>query len=239
MSGGRVYAAISAITADIARTGIAKSSVNTAEQYAYRSIDDVCAKLAPLLAQHRLCILPRVLERSCEEVTSSDGSVLLRVALRVAFDLVSARDGSSHVIETYGEAVDGGDKATAKAMSGAYKHAVLQTFCVPVQGSDDAEATTHRLKAGTDTVPDPVQGWQQWSLDVQDLVRGCETCEALDRVQNTYKPQLRAAAKRQPDLYASIGEIIQARRRALAPETPALQAKRRSGANQAAELADA
>ena len=46
--------------------------------------------------------------------------------------LISVEDGSSHKVEAYGEALDGGDKATAKAMSAAYKSAMVQTFCIPV-----------------------------------------------------------------------------------------------------------
>ena len=44
----------------------------------------------------------------------------VNVLLRVAFDLVSVEDGSVHTVEAYGEALDEGDKGTAKAMSAAY-----------------------------------------------------------------------------------------------------------------------
>jgi hypothetical protein len=176
-------------------------------------------RLSPLLARHRLCILPRVLERtSCERRGASahpGETLLLSVTLKVAFDIVSARDGSANTIEAYGEALDAGDKATSKAMSAAFKYAVLQAFCVPVQGSEDADASSYRLKAG-DEQPDPDQGWEQWSRDIRDMVRICETPEALDRVQSTYRAQLRAASKRRPELYAAIGDAIGARRQVLA-----------------------
>lgn len=218
MSAPRIYAAIAAITSELARAGIGKTQVNRAEQYAYRGIDEVCNRLAPLLAKHRVCILPRVLERTCEERTASEGMLLTSVALRVAFDFVSARDASVHVVETFGEALDGGDKATAKAMSAAYKQAVLQAFCIPVQGSDDTDAATYRVKASTAEVPDPDQGWEQWALDIQDMIRICESPEALDRVQSTYRASLRAASKRQPAIYAAIGTAMLARRQGLSPQ---------------------
>ena len=105
-----------------------------------------------------------------------------------------------------------------KAMSAAFKYAILQTFCIPVQGSEDADATTHRLKAG-DAQSDPVQGWEQWSLDIQDMIRICESNEALDKVQSTYRGALRAASKRRPELYTAIGEAVRGRRQALAPSS--------------------
>lgn len=56
-----VYRAIHAISAAFSKVGIAKTHTNLRDQYSYRSIDDVLAKLAPLLVKNRLCILPRVL----------------------------------------------------------------------------------------------------------------------------------------------------------------------------------
>src|SRR5690606_19364534 len=44
-----------------------------------------------------------------------------------------------------GEAMDSADKATNKAMSAAYKYAAFQTFCIPTEGDNDADATTHEV----------------------------------------------------------------------------------------------
>ena len=52
--------------------GIAKSRFNQADDYKYRSIDDVLDRLAPLLAKHRLCVLPRVRERQTTERSGDD-----------------------------------------------------------------------------------------------------------------------------------------------------------------------
>lgn len=217
MSAPRVYAAISAITAELAETGIAKAHVNARDQYSYRSIDDVTQCLAPLLAKHRLCILPRVLERAAEERRGLGDMLLISVSVRVAFDFVSGRDGSTHTIEAYGESLDNGDKGTSKAITAAFKQAVLQAFCVPIAGNDDADAVTHRLVAQKE-VPDPDQGWDQWAFDIQDMIRICETTEAVDRVQATYRSVFQAASKRRPDIYKAIGQVIQARRQLVAPK---------------------
>ena len=50
MSAPSVYAAINAVSAELAEHGIAKSHVNEADDYKYRSIDDLLDRLAPLLA---------------------------------------------------------------------------------------------------------------------------------------------------------------------------------------------
>lgn len=218
----RVYEAITAITAELAQSGIAKAQVNADERYAFRGIDDVSKALAPLLARHKLCVLPRVLERTCVERQGASSTVLISVNLRVAFDFVSARDGSSHAVEAWGEALDGGDKATAKAMTSAYKHAMLQAFCIPVEGLEDADVRSHQLKPDLEQ-PDPVQGWDQWSQDLQDMIRLCETTEAIDRVQNTYRAMLRSASKRRPDVFSSIGKAMGDRRKALNTQPPSIK----------------
>lgn len=240
MSAPRVYAAISAVTAELASSGIAKRHVNSEEHYAYRGIDDVMTRLAPLLARHRLCILPRVLERIACERRGAGNELLVNVALKVAFDFVSARDGSCHTVEACGEALDNGDKATSKAMSAAFKQAVLQAFCIPVEASEDADATTHRLKAHAEP-PDPDQGWEQWSRDMADMIGICESSEALERVQHTYRALLRAASKRRPDVYAAIGEAMRTRREALRPALPPASAShpQRKGNGKVEEVAHA
>jgi ERF superfamily protein len=141
MAAPSVYAAINAVSAELAKSGIAKSHVNQADDYKYRSIDDLLDRLAPLLANHKLCVLPRVIERELVERRDEGLRLLFHVALKVAFTLTSVEDGSSHLIEAYGEALDPSDKATAKAMSAAYKSAMIQAFCIPLAGSEELWST--------------------------------------------------------------------------------------------------
>lgn len=139
---GKVYEAIAAVTADMAKEGIAKGRRNQQQGYQFRGIDDVYNALSPVLAKHKLCILPRVTERVVQERETQRGGVLFYVTVRVEFDFVSAEDGSVHTVCTYGEAMDAADKATNKAMSAAYKYAAFQTFCIPTEADNDADATT-------------------------------------------------------------------------------------------------
>lgn len=147
-----VYKAIAAIQGELAKTGIAKEGENTQQNYKFRGIDQVYGALSPLLAKHGLCILPRIIERDMHErVTvkewqgSRKESVLFYVTVTAEFDFVSTKDGSCHVVRTYGEAMDSGDKATNKAMSAAYKYAAFMAFAIPTEGDNDADATTHEV----------------------------------------------------------------------------------------------
>lgn len=142
----KVYQAINAVQAELCKIGIAKSSTNTqGATYKFRGIDAVYNVLSSIMAQNGLVIVPRMLGRTCEERTSKSGGALFYVTVEAEFDLVSAEDGSKHTARTFGEAMDSGDKATNKAMSAAYKYMAFQTFAIPTEGDNDADAHTHEV----------------------------------------------------------------------------------------------
>lgn len=143
----KVYEKIAAITAELSKVGISKDSKNQSQGYKFRGIDQVYGALSPLLAKHGLCILPRVTTREVVERQNRQGGALFYVTLTVEFDFVAAEDGSKHTVVTIGEAMDSGDKASNKAMSAAYKYAAFQAFCIPTEGDNDADATTHEVAA--------------------------------------------------------------------------------------------
>lgn len=151
----KVYEAINKVQAALAKEGIGKDRKNAAQGYSFRGIDDVYNALSPLLAQHGLCILPRMLSREVVERESAKGAALFYVTVSAEFDFVAAEDGSKHTVKTYGEAMDSGDKATNKAMSAAYKYAAMQAFAIPTEGDHDTETQTHEVKAKA--YPSPVK----------------------------------------------------------------------------------
>lgn len=182
----KVYQAINAVQRALSKTGITKDRTNTqGSGYKFRGIDDVYNAIAPLLAEHGLCILPRVLSRSCEERQSKNGGALFYVTVEAEFDFVSAEDGSKHTVKTFGEAMDSGDKATNKAMSAAYKYAAFQAFSIPTESDNDADAHTHEV-AGKRTKVTPTAG-------------------ASDHLSQADKTWLEESAKRTDDAFQSKG----------------------------------
>ena len=182
-----VYTAITAIIADLAREGIGKTKKNEQQGYRFRGIDQFFNALAPLLAQHKLCVLPRCLSREMHERQNQKGTTLFYVTVAVEFDFVSSIDGSMHKVGPfYGEAMDSGDKATNKAMSAAFKYAVMESFCVPVEGqqldadaespepiSDEAVAARQVLEAAAKEGKDKLRAaWQVMPADVRTALKG-------------------------------------------------------------------
>lgn len=141
-----VYKSISAVQDELAQIGISKSSKNQQQGFMFRGIDAVYNTLSPLLAKHKLCILPRCVSRESTERATKNGGVLFYVVVLAEFDFVSAADGSKHTVSMYGEAMDSGDKATNKAMSIAYKYAAFQAFCIPTEETAiDPDGEVHQV----------------------------------------------------------------------------------------------
>lgn len=149
----KVYAAIVAVMADMAKEGISKDRKNQAQGYNFRGIDDVYNALSGVMSRHGLVMLPRCITRHEEERESAKGGRMGYVTVEAEFDLVCAADGSMHTIRTFGEAMDSADKATNKAMSAAYKYAAMQAFCIPTEGDNDADAYTPEVKPKQSPAP--------------------------------------------------------------------------------------
>lgn len=130
-----IYQAINAVMKEIGAVG--KNNKNREQNYAYRGIDDVMTALAPAMQAHEIFVVPEVLEQTREE---RDGkrSRLLYSIVKVKYTFF-ASDGSSVTAVVMGEGMDSGDKATNKAMSAAFKYALLQTFCIPTSEMIDSE----------------------------------------------------------------------------------------------------
>lgn len=138
-----VYKSIAKIAGMLAKEGIAKGKKNLQQGYAFRGIDDIYNTISRMLSDEGLVIIPRVISRQFREAMTKTGGVLFYVVVQVEYDFVSAQDGSMHTASLFGEAMDSADKATNKALSAAYKYLCLQTFCIPTEGDNDSDATTH------------------------------------------------------------------------------------------------
>lgn len=185
-----VYKAINRVQAALTKTGITKDRKNQQQGYNFRGIDDVYNVLSPLLAEHGLCILPRMIARQIVERQTQKGGVLFYVTVEAEFDFVCAEDGTSHTVRTFGEAMDSGDKATNKAMSAAYKYAAFQAFAIPTEGDNDADAHTHQIVPSRHSpVPDihlPQERKEAMEDMTTDIVIAFEEGRELDCIELYY-----------------------------------------------------
>lgn len=144
----KVHQCINEVAKKLAVEGISKDRKNTQQGYQFRGIDDVYNAIAPILAEVGLIIVPSYTQRDVVERRTQKDTALFYVTVCGSYKLISAHDGSE--VEAgpfFGEAMDSADKATNKAMSAAYKYMAMQVFAIPTEGDNDADATTHVVKA--------------------------------------------------------------------------------------------
>lgn len=134
-----IYESITAIMQDVGAIG--KDKKNQQQGFSYRGIDDVLNHMQPLLAKHKVFVMPEVLEQTREERQTSRGGNLIYSICKIKFTFC-AEDGSSVAAITIGEGMDNGDKASNKAMSAAFKYALFQVFCIPTEEMKDSDAET-------------------------------------------------------------------------------------------------
>lgn len=178
MAEKNIYAAINAVMQEVGAVG--KNKQNKEQKYVYRGIDDVMTALAPAMQKNGVFVTPRIIDSHREEKEGRYSKLLYSV-LTVEYTF-HALDGSSVTAVVMGEGMDSGDKATNKAMSAAFKYALLQTFCIPTEELIDSEKDSPEV-----TRQEPTRAAEQLAAE---MVQAPRTQAAAYRPQETAaKPQ--------------------------------------------------
>lgn len=146
-----IHAAMAAAFANI--RGVGKDGYNPGQKFHFRSIDDVAAAAKAALEAQGVYIAPNY-----EILTTNDTGKGMHIFVKGHFTFY-AKDGSCVTACAIGEGRDSYDKATNKAMSAAFKYALLQTFCIgdPADEGDaqSAPVETVAKKTATRKKPEP------------------------------------------------------------------------------------
>ena len=134
-----IYQSITKILEEVPAIG--KNKKNTTQGFMFRGIDDVMNIFQPLLAKHKVFMVPQILEQTREERQTSKGGTLIYSICKIKY-IFYAEDGSSIEAIVVGEGMDSGDKATNKAMAIAMKYAMFQVFCIPTEEMRDPDGET-------------------------------------------------------------------------------------------------
>lgn len=130
-----VVEAMAAVMGDV--QGVGKDGFHDAPgaKFKFRGIDAVMNAVGPALRTHRVVVVPQLVSIDHRDVTTSGGKPARETCVLVKY-LWTGPDGSTLETVVPGEAMDNGDKGTAKAMSVAFRIALLQALCLP---TDDPE----------------------------------------------------------------------------------------------------
>lgn len=133
---------------------VRKAERNQAQNFNFRGIDAVVNAVSPALRKHNVVVTPEIV--SCDYTTVEIGKN--RTAMGHCRVVVTykfwAPDGSYLPSTVSAESMDSGDKATAKAMSVAFRTCLLQTLCLPTDDTDPDHEVYER-SGGRSEVPKP------------------------------------------------------------------------------------
>jgi hypothetical protein len=124
---------------------LGKNDKNTSQGFKFRGIDAVMNAVGPALRRHGGFVVPEILKADYASVPSKSGGVLNVARLEVAYS-VYGEVGDPITGSVVAEAFDSGDKATAKAMSVAYRTFLLQLLCLPTDEPDPDSFTYETVK---------------------------------------------------------------------------------------------
>lgn len=133
---------------------VRKGDRNNQQNFSFRGIDAVTNAVSPALRKAGVIVTPQVIDYQYGSVTvGSKGTVMGHVKVMVRYTF-HAPDGSSLETIVPAESFDSGDKATAKAMSVAFRTCLLQTLCLPTDDVDpDATSYERAPSRATPTHP--------------------------------------------------------------------------------------
>jgi len=131
--------------------GIAKKDRNQAQGFNFRGIDAVVNAVSPQLQKFGVIVVPTVEDYSYDTVEiGRNRTAMGHVKVKVTYTFIGA-NGDAIKTTVVGEAMDSGDKATAKAMSVAFRTALLQALCLPTDEADP-DATTYERSSADDVL---------------------------------------------------------------------------------------
>jgi hypothetical protein len=130
-----VHEALAAVMAEVQGVGKHDEHKAPGAHFKFRGIDAVVNAAGPALRKHRVVVVPQLQSVERRDVTTSGGKASRETTVLVKYVWIGP-DGSTIESIVPGEAMDNGDKGTAKAMSVAFRIALLQCLSLPTDDPD-------------------------------------------------------------------------------------------------------
>lgn len=126
---------------------VAKKERNSSQGFNFRGIDSVVNAVAPALRKHSVVVIPSVTHYTYGTVEiGKNRTPMSHVIVEVTYTFLGAR-GDSISTQVIAESMDSGDKAIAKAMSVAFRTALIQALALPTDEPDPDTNTYERSES--------------------------------------------------------------------------------------------
>ena len=161
---------------------VGKVDFNQQQQFAFRGIDGVLNAVGPALRDHGIVPMPTVLTREESLVATKSGGQSTRIVLEVRYAFTGPA-GDYMAVQVPGEAMDSGDKAYSKAMSVAFRTALIQVLAIPTQERDPDHDIYER--AGKPLMPEAA-AHIDWDANREQLADNADGLVMLYRLASAH-----------------------------------------------------
>jgi len=156
---------------------VQKRGHNERHKYSYVMAADVAGSVGDILAELGVVMIPQLQSISTETPRSSSERIA-RIVMNYRF--VDTKSGEELTVRVAGEGADPGDKAPYKAMTGALKYALLQSFLLASGDDPEDERGNSRSALASERVITPEE-----AHELGRLIE--ETGTELERVLAYYR----------------------------------------------------
>lgn len=211
-----IHQALNAVMEAVGAVG--KKDRNEQQHFSFRGVDAVVNAVSPWLRVHGVVVVPEVVDSTYGTVSVGSGErsrQMGHVVLTVRYHFYGPA-GDSVEATVLGEAFDAGDKATPKAMSVAFRTALLQTLALPTDEPDPDSQTYERAAPPPPVTPDQLKAMHAafGDLGITDRAQGltfiadtvghdvgsskdltrAEASDVIDRLKSTLDAAVKADA---------------------------------------------
>ena len=166
-----------AINAVMNEVGYVKKSKSGGLNYSFAGESALIAAIRPSMVEHGIYMsVANIRELKRETYPTKSGTIMNNTIITgvVRFAHVS---GSEILVESIGEGSDVGDKSANKALTGLYKYALRQTFCIETGDDPDKYASEERVQIPE--ISDEL--WNRWTELCNEASKHALPFPELDR----------------------------------------------------------
>lgn len=180
-----VVEALSAVMEEV--RAVRKGDRNQQQNYSFRGVDAVVNAVGPVLRKHGVVVVPAQSQATYRDVQTSTGKPSRECTVTVTYRFYGpAGDFIDAMVP--GESMDFGDKGAPKAMSVAYRIALLQALCIP---TDDVEPDAQTYEREREPERERVTDFM-W---LEDIRRRLVTCGSVAEVRGLWAEAVQVSAE--------------------------------------------
>jgi hypothetical protein len=143
-----------AIVAIMKEVGYVQKQTSRELRYTYAGEAALIEAVRPSMVAHDVYMhVEQIVKIYREQYTTKSGTAMVNTLIHavIRFEHVS---GTFIDVQATGEGADAGDKSANKAMTGAYKYAIRQTFCIET-GDDPDRSPSEQFERSTKSATTP------------------------------------------------------------------------------------